>query len=136
VAGASLVVKEHREEGTVQLKVLKAYANACGGTGVVWALVFLWVAAQALARSGQYWITVWTEGYLGEGYGVMFYLAIYVSFTVAQSIVEFLGTLYFTLRWDSQCICRRTFAELSQNFPRTFTELSQHSRSIFAAFSA
>jgi len=94
----ALVVKEERETGTVSWKVVKAYISACGGCVVMVNLLFLWIGTQALAQAANFWITVWTENMLGDGFTVEFYLAIYVGWTIAQSFGEFVSSLYFALK--------------------------------------
>mmetsp|Transcript_6290 Transcript_6290/g.9671 ORF Transcript_6290/g.9671 Transcript_6290/m.9671 type:complete len:1368 (-) Transcript_6290:757-4860(-) len=94
----ALVVKEEREMGTISWKIINAYVIACGGTAVLVILCFLWISTQALAQATNFWITVWTEDMLGDGYSVSFYLSIYVAWTLAQSIFEFISSLYFALR--------------------------------------
>ncbi|GAB5365970.1 hypothetical protein AAMO2058_001104200 [Amorphochlora amoebiformis] len=94
----TLVVKEERELGQVSMEVISAYTVACGGTMVLVVLMFLWIGTQALSQAANFWITVWTEGMLGDGYSVEFYLGIYVGWTIAQSIGEFLSSLYFALK--------------------------------------
>ena len=93
-----LVAQEKRAEGTVRLSVIKSYIAACGGCCVLVTLTSLWLGTQCLSQGGRYWITVWTEGYLGSGYGVGFYLAIYVAWTCTQAIFEPFSSLYFATR--------------------------------------
>jgi len=96
--GSALIVKEAREEGTVSMQVIKDYVVACGGTCVMVNLLFLWVGTQALSQAANFWLTVWTEDMLGDGYSVEFYLSIYVAWTLAQSLGEYVSSYYFALR--------------------------------------
>mmetsp|Transcript_13169 Transcript_13169/g.18230 ORF Transcript_13169/g.18230 Transcript_13169/m.18230 type:complete len:1650 (+) Transcript_13169:155-5104(+) len=122
--GGSLIVREGREQGTVQLDVIKAYVTACGGTVVLVILMSLWIGTQALSQATNFWITVWTENMLGDGYSVEFYLAIYVAWTIAQSIGEFLSSYYFALKGidGAQYLHSRMFESLLMAPMRFYNE--------------
>ncbi|XP_071922110.1 ABC transporter C family member 2-like [Coffea arabica] len=96
--GKSVLIKqEERETGVVNIKVLKRYNDALGGTWVVMILFMCYVLTEVLRVSSSTWLSYWTDQSTSSAHGPLFYNLVYALLSLGQVFVTLTNSFWLII---------------------------------------
>ncbi|KAH9075967.1 hypothetical protein Ae201684P_012457 [Aphanomyces euteiches] len=94
----ALIADEDRSVGDVPWSAYQVWINACGGYGMGFLVIFMYILTNFVNLSATFWLSYWSENATDAAHSQYYYLYIYMAFSGGVILMMFVQsiTLYVT----------------------------------------